>query len=102
MLLYNLILAGFDCNNARVGQYDYNVSVILKKHTIDVLHMLAYDAGDIEILRPYFPHQIQYRKTAIDTIFDGNITNLDWVPQPNYIVQKVQIVVQPENELIIN
>ena len=36
LLLYHLILAGFDCSQARCRRYDYNISVVVKKHTIDV------------------------------------------------------------------
>ena len=55
MLMYNLILAGFDCSGARVGRYGYNISVILRKRTVRVLDKIAYDAGDIEkFLRQYF------------------------------------------------
>jgi len=54
LLLYNLILAGFDCREARVLKYDYNISVIVHKKSI-ILPTLSYDAGDIMKLRKFFP-----------------------------------------------
>ncbi len=54
LLCYRLILAGFDCSEARVGTYGYNISVIVRKKAA-VLPSLAMDNGDIERLAPYFP-----------------------------------------------
>lgn len=54
LLLYNLVMAGWDCREARVGAYGYNISVIVNR--VDaILPRLAYDAGDIELLAPFFP-----------------------------------------------
>ncbi len=56
-LLYNMILAGFDCSQARVGVYGYSISVIVRRKDIDfsALPTLKMDKGDIEILAPFFP-----------------------------------------------
>jgi SAM-dependent methyltransferase len=54
LLIYNLIIAGFDCSMARVKQYKYNISVILKKRKID-LPPLSMCKGNLEILAKYFP-----------------------------------------------
>lgn len=62
-LIYNLILAGFDCAEARVsptyanapGQPPYNISVIVRKKKADLPPDLTYDAGDIEKLAKFFP-----------------------------------------------
>jgi SAM-dependent methyltransferase len=55
LLLYNLILAGFDCSEARVSPtYGYNISVIVKKKLAKPAE-LVYDAGDIEKLSHFFP-----------------------------------------------
>jgi SAM-dependent methyltransferase len=35
MLLYNLVLAGFDCRDAVVKTYDYNISVIVRKRKME-------------------------------------------------------------------
>lgn len=53
-LIYNMILAGLDCSEASMLYYDYNISVVVKKKSIE-LPELKYDNGDIETLAPYFP-----------------------------------------------
>lgn len=58
LLLYNLILAGFDCSDAKLLQYDYNIGVVVKKKTIDVLSKITFDLGDLELLKEYFPIEI--------------------------------------------
>lgn len=54
LLCYRLILAGFDCSQAMVGVYGYNISVIVEKTRME-LPGLAMDNGDIERLADYFP-----------------------------------------------
>jgi len=74
LLLYNLILAGFDCRKARVSPvYDYNISVIVEQSPIseDVLAQLHYDAGDIEALAEYFPFPVHQG-------FDGSRVSWGW------------------------
>lgn len=70
LVLYRLILAGFDCRRARVGKYGYNVSVIVRKQPA-LLPELAMDAGDIELLAQFFP-------LAVAQGFDGRLSNIDW------------------------
>lgn len=70
LLLYRLILAGIDCREARVGQYGYNLSVVVKKKSIDLPH-LTYGNGDIEKLAPYFPMPVKQG-------FNGNSLNINW------------------------
>lgn len=53
-LVYRLVLAGFDCSQARVGSYGYNISVIVRKVARPPVE-LVMDEGDIETLAPYFP-----------------------------------------------
>jgi SAM-dependent methyltransferase len=57
LLLYNLIINGIDCSDAVCFQYGYNISIIVnKKETINIDSMnLAYDYGDIEKLKSFFP-----------------------------------------------
>jgi SAM-dependent methyltransferase len=79
LLLYNLVLAGFDCSNARVLQYGYNITVIVQKHknnTVD-LSKISYDCGDLKKLQSYFP-KIERRSTELDEPFDGDIYSLNW------------------------
>jgi SAM-dependent methyltransferase len=54
-LVYNLILAGFDCSQARVGVYGYNISVLVRKSRIDLPPGLKMDKGDLEKLAQWFP-----------------------------------------------
>ena len=70
LLLYNLILAGFDCKDAAVKSYGYNISVIVNKRTA-ILPELNYDAGDINALNEFFP-------LGVYEGFDGNIQELNW------------------------
>jgi len=70
LLLYNLILAGFDCKDAAVKSYGYNISVIVNKRTA-ILPELNYDAGDINALNEFFP-------LGVYEGFDGNIQEINW------------------------
>jgi SAM-dependent methyltransferase len=54
LLLYNLVLAGFDCREASVKEYGYNISVVLEKQPA-ALPPLASGEPDIERLAPFFP-----------------------------------------------
>jgi len=70
LLLYNLVLAGLDCKRARLKQYGYCISIILRKRAVE-LPPLAYDSGDIDRLAEFFPDGLHER-------FDGNIGELNW------------------------
>lgn len=70
ILLYHLILAGFDCSQAMVKTYGYNVSVIVRN--VDAtLPRLEMDCGDIERLAPFFPMPVAQG-------FDGSIAAINW------------------------
>jgi hypothetical protein len=71
LLLYRMVLAGFDCSDAKVKRYGYNISVIVRVKKIKNLPPLNYDNGDIEILKDYFPLK------AVQG-FDGDIKSLNW------------------------
>lgn len=70
LLLYHLILAGFDCSKAKVKAYGYNISVIVRKQPakLEGLHM---DRGDIEKLAHYFPMRVWQG-------FSGDINEVNW------------------------
>lgn len=70
ILLYRLILAGFNCNQARVGSYGYNLSIIINKKQAD-LPKLSMDNGDIEKLKKFFPVEVHQN-------FDGRLGNINW------------------------
>lgn len=70
ILLYHLVLAGFDCRQAHIKQYGYNISVILIKRSIS-LPTLDYDSGDIDRLKPFFPE-------FVSEGFNGDIREYNW------------------------
>ena len=54
LLLYNLILAGFDCKNAICFSYGYNISVFFRKTLID-LELKHYSQRKLKVVKKYFP-----------------------------------------------
>lgn len=54
LLLYNLVLAGFDCSTPWIRRYGNNISVILEKKTITPEN-LEYDSGDINRIQQFLP-----------------------------------------------
>lgn len=70
-LLYQLILAGFDCSNASVKSYGYNISVIVRKKEA-ILPALRMDCGDIERLAKFFPMKVEQG-------FNGEIKEINWI-----------------------
>lgn len=70
ILLYNLILAGFDCSEAKAKKYGYNISVIVRKKPA-VLPRLKCDFGDIEVLSEFFP-------IPVHNGFNGDIEEINW------------------------
>ena len=70
LLVYRLILAGFDCSTAAVKTYGYNISVVVRRVPID-LPPLKRDMGDIETLAPYFPVDVRHG-------FDGKSFQANW------------------------
>lgn len=72
LVLYNLVLAGFDCSNCKILQYDYNIGIIVKKRKITNLPIdLSMDKGDLELLSEYFPFDAKHD-------FNGDIMKLNW------------------------
>jgi hypothetical protein len=54
LLVYNMVLTGFDCSGAMIKTYDYNCSVIVQKKQA-ILPDLQFAQGDIERLKPFLP-----------------------------------------------
>lgn len=69
LVLYNLVIAGFDCRRVWVRQYGYNISVALEKSTI-VPAGLVHDSGDIERIAAFLPEGLGVEG------FDGDIRSL--------------------------
>ncbi|MFT2091405.1 class I SAM-dependent methyltransferase [Paraglaciecola sp. 2405UD69-4] len=71
ILLYNLVMAGFDCSNPSILKYGYNITVIIRKRAIRLPPKLSFDAGDLELLSKFFPHFVKQG-------FDGDIYEYNW------------------------
>lgn len=70
LVLYHLVLAGFDASAASVRRYGYNISVLLTKRSIEVPELTS-DLGDLTTLAPYLP-------PGLGEPFDGDIRRLNW------------------------
>lgn len=70
LLIYRLVLAGFSCKEIHALKYGYNISIILRKKSID-LPRLDYDTGDLDKLREYFPFEVVEG-------FHGDIERINW------------------------
>ena len=79
LLIYNLIMAGFDCSEARVsgcythihGVQPYNLSVIVRKKRADLPDHIERDDGDIGKLQQFFPVPMAHG-------FDGELPPVRW------------------------
>ena len=71
LLLYNLVLAGFNCKNAHIKKYNYNITVIAKADNF-ILPELKYDSGDINLLKPWLPD-------FCNEGFSGDIIEWNWI-----------------------
>ena len=70
LLLYNLILAGFDCSDARVATYNNEVSVLVRKVKAN-LPRISSDRGELDRLSKFFPINVQQG-------FNGAIEEVNW------------------------
>lgn len=74
LLLYHLVRAGFDCRHARVKQYGYNLSVLVRKVSVPA-DAIPTDANyPIETLKDYLPEGLAWEAGT----FNGDIRNLNW------------------------
>jgi SAM-dependent methyltransferase len=67
LLLYNMIICGFDCSNAAVKTYGYNISVIVQKAPTK----FSYFETSLEKLSTYFP-------VEVENGFDGRLKTINW------------------------
>ena len=70
LLLYNLILAGFYCSDARVATYNNEVSVLVRKVKAN-LPRISSDRGELDRLSKFFPINVQQG-------FNGAIEEVNW------------------------
>lgn len=81
LLLYNLVLSGFDCSRAMVTTEGYNVSVVVEKADIreELSEIpLEYNNGDIFKLKKFFPPELFKGPHSNGDQFFGVIKNLNW------------------------
>lgn len=71
LLLYHLVHAGFDCKNAALLKYAYNITCIVQKKSIDNFPKLSFDTGDLDLLTSFMPD-------GLGEGFDGDIYELNW------------------------
>lgn len=70
LLLYHLVLAGFNCRHAAIKKYGYNITVITQAQEFQ-LPVLNYDSGDITLLKPWLPEFCAEG-------FNGDIDQWNW------------------------
>jgi SAM-dependent methyltransferase len=71
LLLYHLVLAGFNCSQAKVRTDGYDVSVIVRNEPAELPADLVHDAGDLERLAHLFPLPVKQG-------FNGEISSINW------------------------
>ena len=76
ILIYRLVLSGFNCRNVKILQYDYNIIIYLKKKSIPKLPNLNFDFGDLKKLKKYFPSEL-YTNNELEG-FNGDIMSLNF------------------------
>tara|TARA_B100000780_G_scaffold266419_1_gene222608 strand:+ start:168 stop:911 length:744 start_codon:yes stop_codon:yes gene_type:complete len=76
LLLYNLVLAGFDCADASILKYGYNISIIVRKKAA-IFEPLSYDSGDLRKIKNCLP-KLRFYCTENDEPFNGNIFRVNW------------------------
>lgn len=78
LLLYHLVLAGFDCREARVLRYGYNISVLVKKQSLREPLDLSFDHGDLRKIKRYLPVGLEFASSESDDPFNGDVWRLNW------------------------
>ncbi len=86
-LLYHLVLAGFDCREARIKEYGFNITVMVRKRDTDwnggMRKLLQPETGSLDDMPPNFPLEklkeflpdgLEWR----DGSFNGDIKELNW------------------------
>lgn len=72
LLIYQLVLAGWDCKEAKGISDGYDISVIVQRTPDFARPALRNDEGDIELLAPWLPEGMARQG------FNGNISELNW------------------------
>ena len=80
LILYHLVLAGFNCQEAKIKEYGYNISVIVKKKSIrEGATQLVYDSPDMVHIHKYIP-PFKFTGATPKTpgAFNGDIKEYNW------------------------
>jgi SAM-dependent methyltransferase len=78
LVLYHLVHAGFNCSDAKINTYGYNISVIIQKKPITEVIPYTYNSEDITLIKNYLPKVNFKRNNLGEFTFDGNIQSLNW------------------------
>lgn len=98
MLLYHLILAGFDCKDAKILVYGYNLSVILKKKS-NGLKRFSF-ALELDDIAEFFPDDVNISDRGINGAH-GNINwKTDKITYPHESSGAQKIVLQVVRDMI--
>ena len=74
ILMYDLIMCGFDVRNGRFKKLGYNIAAFVQKRKDKTLPSnLILDNGDIEKLKDYFPNSTYFKNR-----FEGDIPEWNW------------------------
>lgn len=74
ILMYNLLLCGFDVKGGRFKKKGYNIAAfVAKKQDKGLPHDLMFDKGDIEKLSDYWPNKEYFRQD-----FEGMMDKCNW------------------------
>jgi hypothetical protein len=80
LLLFNLVSAGFNCKDAKIKTYEYNISVIIQKDSINPISSVK-DIQIINNIREFFPSKLTWVKDSYGKEygkFEGVIQELNW------------------------
>ena len=74
MLLYHLVRAGFDCREAAVKQYGYNITVLVRKRAVPEGAVPSDANYDVDRLKDFLPSSLAWAAGS----FNGDIHELNW------------------------
>lgn len=78
LLMYNLILSGFDVRNGRFAKIAYNIAAFVRKGKRD-LPELNYNKHDMEKLKSFFPDDEMFKQG-----FNGDMEEWNWFSRSQY------------------
>ena len=65
------MVAGFDCSSAKVRQYGYNISIVMRVKKIELPKAAVPGLWSLDVLKDYFP-------IPVKPGFDGLIKSANW------------------------